>query len=111
MEMRVFDLSTMSFRQLSELDVAVKAEKQKRRAHEEDALLRDFREKLSALGLNAEDFAKRLQGGKTAAGKPRATALYRDKHNPANTWSGRGRKPLWVVAWLEQGGSMDEITI
>lgn len=107
----MLDLSTMNFVQLSGLDLAVKAEKQKRRAHEEDALLRDFRERLSTLGLNAEDFAKRLQGGKTAAGKSRAPAAYRDKHDPENTWSGRGRKPLWVVAWLEQGGSMDEITI
>lgn len=107
----MFDLSTMSFVQLSALDVAIKAEKQNRRAHEEDVLLRDFREKLSVLGLNFEDFAKRLKGDKTATGKPRLPALYRDQSNPENTWSGRGRKPLWVVAWLEQGRSLDELVI
>lgn len=107
----MFDLSGMNFEQLSQLETAVKGEKQKRRAQEEDALLREFREKLSALGLNADEFSKRLGGGKTASGKPRLPGMYRDVNNPENTWSGRGRKPLWVLAWLEQGRSLDELVI
>lgn len=108
----MFDLSTMNFEQLSQLEVAVKSEKQRRRAHEEDALLREIKEKLSALGLSADDIAKRLGGGKVSpSGKPRLPGMYRDANNPENTWSGRGRKPLWVLAWLEQGHSMDDLKI
>lgn len=111
MEVRVFDLSTMSFEQLSQLEVDVKNEKQRRRAQEEDALLREIREKLSALGLSADDIAKRLGGGKSSAGKPKLPGVYRDPNNAENTWSGRGRKPLWVLAWLKQGRSLDELAI
>lgn len=107
----MFDLSTMNFEQLSQLEIAVKNEKQRRRAHEEDALLREIKEKLSALGLSADDIAKRLGGGKSSVGKPRLPGIYRDPNNAENTWSGRGRKPLWVLAWLEQGRSMDDLKI
>lgn len=108
----MFDLANMNFEQLSQLELAVKKEKDNRRAHEEETLLREFRAKLQALGLNADDMAKRLGGGKvSASGKPRLPGMYRDANNPENTWSGRGRKPLWVVAWLEQGRSLDELVI
>ena len=105
------DFSALSFEELSQLEIAVKEEKQKRRAQEEDALLREFKDKLLALGLSADDIAKRLGGGKTASGKPRLPPMYRDNSNPDNTWSGRGRKPLWVLAWLEQGGSLDALRV
>lgn len=108
----MIDLSGMNFEQLSQLESAVKAEKQSRQAHEEAVLLQEIRAKLSALGLSADDMAKRLGGGKVSpSGKPRLPGMYRDANNPENTWSGRGRKPLWVVAWLEQGRSLDELVI
>jgi len=37
------------------------------------------------------------------------TARYRHPDNVNQTWSGRGRKPAWVVEWLENGGSMDDL--
>lgn len=108
----MFDLANMNFEQLSQLELAVKKEKDNRRAQEEETLLREFRAKLQALGLSADDMAKRLGGGKgSASGKPRLPGMYRDANNPENTWSGRGRKPLWVLAWLEQGRSLDELKI
>lgn len=108
----MIDLANMSFEQLLQLESAVKAEKQNRRVHEEAALLQEIRTKLSALGLSADEMAKRLGGGKSSAtGKPRLPGIYQDANNPENTWSGRGRKPLWVVAWLEQGRSLDELKI
>lgn len=26
------------------------------------------------------------------------------------TWSGRGRKPKWVEAWIDQGGTLADLT-
>lgn len=107
----MIDLSSLNFEQLSQLEVAVKQEKQSRRAQEEEILFREIREKLSALGLNAQEIAARLGGGKSSAAKPRLPGVYRDPNNAENTWSGRGRKPLWVLAWLEQGRSIEELKI
>lgn len=28
-----------------------------------------------------------------------------------NTWSGRGRKPMWVISYLNEGGKLEDIEI
>lgn len=107
----MFDLSSMSLEQLHQLEQAVQREKQARRAQEEENLYREIREKISVLGISADDLLKRLGSGKSAQVKPRLPAQFRDPANPANTWSGRGRKPLWVEAWLREGRSIDDLRI
>lgn len=34
---------------------------------------------------------------------------YRNPDDPAQGWSGRGRKPGWVVAWLANGGALSAL--
>lgn len=41
----------------------------------------------------------------------KAAPKYCDPTDSSRTWSGRGRKPLWVVAALESGSSLDELKI
>ncbi len=36
---------------------------------------------------------------------------YRNPSNPDQTWTGRGRKPLWVVDALNSGKSLDDLAI
>jgi DNA-binding protein H-NS len=36
---------------------------------------------------------------------------YRNPANESETWSGRGRQPIWVKDFVENGGSMDQVTI
>jgi DNA-binding protein H-NS len=45
--------------------------------------------------------------------KPRKSVApkYANPSNPSETWTGRGRKPLWVVAALAAGKSMDDLAI
>lgn len=107
----MFDLASMTLEQLHQLEAAVQREKQQRRSQEEDNLYREIREKISVLGISTDDLLKRLGTGKSAQVKPRLPAQFRDPNNAANTWSGRGRKPLWVDAWLKQGRSIDELRI
>ena len=38
-------------------------------------------------------------------------AKYADPANPNNTWSGRGRKPKWLVAQLDQGKSVEDFAL
>jgi DNA-binding protein H-NS len=55
--------------------------------------------------------APAAQGGKKP-GAPRAPvpAKYRDPESGA-TWSGRGRTPVWLAAYLEQGKSRESFEI
>lgn len=72
-------------------------------------LLAEFEEKAQRLGIDISD----LFGGK--AGKKKSTnkapPKYRNPANGSETWSGRGRKPTWLVAQLDQGREIDDFLI
>ena len=38
-----------------------------------------------------------------------ATARYRHPDDPNLTWTGRGRKPVWVIEWLDAGGTLEQL--
>ena len=42
---------------------------------------------------------------------PPVRPKYRNPALPAETWSGRGKQPKWVVAWLAAGNSLDDCRI
>ena len=46
-------------------------------------------------------------------GKPRqkraVTTIYVNPDDETQTWAGRGRKPAWLIAWLECGISLAEL--
>lgn len=46
---------------------------------------------------------------KSGAGKLSPT--YRNPNNPEETWTGRGRKPKWLVAALDAGSTVDQCRI
>ena len=47
--------------------------------------------------------------GTAAVVKENAGPSYRNPANAAETWSGRGRKPKWVIEWLEAGNSLEKL--
>lgn len=72
-------------------------------------------------GLTVEDIAKALGGGKVArkpvraAGKPAGTRgkvapKYRNPAQTDQTWTGRGKAPVWVQA-LKAAGTLDSALI
>ncbi|WP_234418829.1 H-NS family nucleoid-associated regulatory protein [Parazoarcus communis] len=46
-----------------------------------------------------------------ASARVQVAAKYRHPSNRELAWSGRGRQPHWVKAWLANGGSMDALAI
>jgi DNA-binding protein H-NS len=46
--------------------------------------------------------------GKARKGKGSVAPKYRDPKNPSNTWTGRGRMPLWMVAATKSGKAKKE---
>jgi DNA-binding protein H-NS len=53
------------------------------------------------LGMRFHDVLNGRGKGGRARGK--VAPKYRDPKNPANTWTGRGRTPLWMVAAMKRG--------
>jgi len=53
--------------------------------------------------------ARKKAGRKKTRGK--VAPKYRNPANSRETWTGRGRKPLWVVAALESGKKLQDLAI
>lgn len=70
---------------------------------EAKAKLRDIAEKS---GFTVEE----LFGGGRRKGNG-AVVKYRDPKAPDNTWSGRGRKPNWLVAALKKGAKLESFAV
>lgn len=66
------------------------AEKQ---TSERSALRQKMAEMAEAAGMSLDALL-----GKGRKGKGSVAPKYRDPKNPDNTWTGRGRMPLWMVA-------------
>ncbi len=71
------------------------------------ALLDEFQAKAGELGLSLADLVPRTP----AKAKVKVTPKYKHPEDPAKTWTGRGRKPSWVLQLLDEGKSIDDLLI
>lgn len=100
------DFAGMTLKQMLDLSDKLSAaieEKRKEDREEAKRAVADFAEKR---GFTVDD----LFGGRK--GKGRAVApKYKNPDNPSETWTGRGRKPNWLVAKLNKGAKIDSFAI
>lgn len=100
-----FNLKTMSFEDLITLRQGV----EKMISQRADSAKRELHEKLAALeNLTGTQIMKKRRGvlmGTKVAPK------YRNPRDRSQTWSGRGRTPLWLQAMMKQGHKLEEYAI
>ncbi len=109
------DLSSLNIDQLKDLLKKVPAEI-KRRTEEATSAAREAAiEKLKAIarehGYSLEELAGTKKPRKSSGARKPVAAKYANPSNPSETWTGRGRKPLWVQAALNQGKSLESLLI
>jgi len=102
------NLDDLSFEELKSLqnDVAVALYNFEKRKKAE--ALAEIKSLAHAKGFSLDDL---LGGEATKAKRAPAVAKYADPANPDNTWSGRGRKPKWLVAQIENGKTVEDFAI
>ena len=59
---------------------------------------------LSRSGLAIDEVYPRRGGKASKAAKPAVVPKYRNPENPTQTWSGRGKRPLWFNEALKKRG-------
>jgi|GEM_PF-163826 len=67
---------------------------------------------IEAAGFDAHElFAVEAQGRAGAEAKPKAEKVIKYRDDKGNVWSGRGKRPNWVTAFVDAGGDLDTIKL
>ena len=106
----LMNLSNMDFTQLLELKNEVEAEIKRRESEEKAKAKKQIIELARLHGLSAADLIGKTLGSSGSTRKPVA-AKYAHPSNPSITWTGRGRKPLWVLDWLSKDKLLTDLLI
>lgn len=101
------DLSDLSLKELKDLQSQVAKEIEGFKDRKKREALAALEEKARELGFT---FSELTGAGKMRKRSP-AVPKFANPANPSETWSGRGRKPLWFVAALKSGKSPDDMSI
>lgn len=64
-----------------------------------------------SVGLTLEDLLAEGAKRKRKLQKKPVEPKYRNKHNSAETWTGRGKQPKWLVQELEKGAKLEDFAI
>ncbi|REF73469.1 H-NS family nucleoid-associated regulatory protein [Paracoccus versutus] len=101
------DLNTLSLAELKQLEKnvakAIASFEVRRKAEARAAAEAVAKEHGFALG----DLVDATSSRKSASSVPK----YRHPENPEITWSGRGRKPAWIVEGLDAAKSLEDFAI
>ncbi len=110
MPLSIPDLSQFSDEQLRELLAAIPVELSKRKQEERQVLLAEMREIAMARGFTLEEV---IRGGSlpTAKAKHRSAPKYQHPDDSALSWTGRGRKPGWMLQLLESGHDLHDLIV
>jgi|SRR5690554_172510 len=106
------NLDSLSIAELKTLQDQAAAMVEKKQEDTVKEAREQVRQIAASLGMSVEE----LMGLKKASGKSKATGQkvapkYRNPNNSAETWTGRGRKPLWLQAELDQGRKLESFLI
>lgn len=105
--MATVNVDKMSLKELVDLEnkvkkaIAVARERERAEAKMELAALAERR------GFSVNE----LFGGARGTKSSKVAVKYRNKDNPADTWTGRGRQPKWLVALLKKGRKLEEFSV
>lgn len=72
------------------------------------AALAEMRDLAKRHGISLGEMVQLATANATPSG---ALPKYRDPENLSNTWTGRGRKPKWLVAALAAGADIESFAI
>ncbi len=103
------DLSKLTAAELDTLAKEASAMADKRREEEKEKVRKDVFELIKAAGYSFDELFQ--PAAVKEMSKKKIPAKYMDPSNPENTWSGRGRQPVWLKEALDAGRTLEDFAI
>ena len=100
------ELDGMSYKQLLDLEEKIQNAIAVKRDEEKATVKAALFDLATKHGFSVDELY-----GKRGKAKGASVTKYRNPDNPAETWTGRGRKPNWLVAKLKRGGKIEKFAI
>jgi DNA-binding protein H-NS len=104
--MAEINLQDLSMQELQALSRDIEGELRRRGDEERKRVLARMKELAASVDMTLEEVIAYSSSKKTK-GEPK----FQNPENPRQTWTGRGKRPSWIKAALEQGKSLDELRI
>ncbi len=101
------NLKSLSLKELKDLQSQVAREISGYEERQRRAAIDTLEEKAREMGFSLAE----LTGMAPVRKKTASMAKYANPANPADTWSGRGRKPRWYAEALAAGKSDDDLRV
>lgn len=103
----MLDLNALSLAELKKLQKDVTKAIESFEDRQRKAVLAE----LDALARERGFTIEQVVGMAPASSRKPVAPKYANPADPSQTWSGRGRKPKWVVEALDAGKSLDDLAI
>lgn len=105
------DISKLSVEELKRLQVEAEA----LIVNKKDQAIEDAYDQIVAiadgLGFSIEELLELGEQKRKKTTRKTVEPRYRNKNNPEDTWTGRGKQPRWLVAELEKGAKLEDFLI
>ncbi|WP_341744771.1 H-NS histone family protein [Azonexus hydrophilus] len=103
------DISKLSIADLKELQSTIPSELSRRQKQAKAETLKELRLLAESRGFNLNELVS--ESIAATKNRPPVAVKYRHPQDNALNWTGRGRQPTWVVAFLKDGGKMEELAV
>lgn len=108
-------LEALEIKELETLRLQVDEIIGKKRTAQRKEVLNQIREIAEGAGLSQAELAAALSGKKRRTGGPKAGSKvapkYRNPKDVAQTWTGRGKQPVWLREAIEGGANKEDFLI
>jgi len=103
----MMDLKNLSRAELQKLLRDINKEMERRAETDKN----ETRKKLENLAAEAGFSVEELFGVHKSKKRAPAKIKYRDPKNATNAWSGRGRMPIWLTAYVAKGKKKEDFAV
>ncbi|AMW77642.1 DNA-binding protein [Acinetobacter sp. TGL-Y2] len=105
------DISNLSVEELKKLTAQAEALIESKKDEAVEEAYNQIIKIAESAGMTLEQFIEYGSHKRKKTTRKAVEPRYRNKSNSAETWTGRGKQPRWLVAQLDKGAKLEDFLI